>query len=212
MPSREDLKIRNANSLSNQRATRARLSAEREIRDARNEELQNAGSVSERREIKDRFESIGANVGKSSSGGNASGSIYDVSTESPDPKNEQGYGDRIGDDSIDRVEASGSATIALDGYWFYYADGSTEFINASEFAGTADNYSIQFAVASSAVTQGSSTENDSATSLWDDTGTSQTKLYIPLRRNGGQVSIGGAYMETIICVSGEPAVIFKTIG
>jgi len=113
MPTQEELKIENANSLIRQEATRSRREAERELKDQRKSLLSQAQSTQERRAIKEAFKGIGVNTGKSSSGGDAKGAVFDVSTENPDPKNKQGYGDRIDNDSIDRVESTGSATTGL---------------------------------------------------------------------------------------------------
>jgi hypothetical protein len=55
MPTLEDLKIDNANSLSQQRATRSRRSTSRAAKDKMNDALRNATSTSEKREIKEAF-------------------------------------------------------------------------------------------------------------------------------------------------------------
>ena len=171
-------------------------------RDARKEEkqrLQGASSTKERREIKSEF-----------------GNIYDLSTNVYVPKKEnEQTGKRDlqdgsdGSDFVSRKQEQEEVD-STDGYWIYYAGGTTQFIPNSDLGATPDNYSIEFSVASGAITGWSA--NSSATVLWDDVGDSQNEAYLPLRRGGKDVSAGGSYRETIVCVSGEPVVTLVKVG
>lgn len=83
MPTQEELDIQNKNSVSKQRASRARREAEKAVQDRRDEMLRNATTNKERRNIK--------------------AGIYDISTTRSD-ENKQGTETRIQNDGIDRIE------------------------------------------------------------------------------------------------------------
>ena len=82
MPLNDNLKIKNANSLIRQKATRSRRDADRKVNDRRKDLLQAATSASERRKIKS--------------------GVYDLDTTRTDD-NKQGTDERIQNDGIDKL-------------------------------------------------------------------------------------------------------------
>lgn len=82
MPLNDNLKIKNANSLIRQKATRSRRDADRKVNDRRKDLLQSATSASERRKIKS--------------------GVYDLDTTRTDD-NKQGTDERIQNDGIDKL-------------------------------------------------------------------------------------------------------------
>ncbi len=96
MPTQEELKIDNANSLSNQRANRSRRSDERALKSAEKASLKGVTSTKERREIKGYYEE-------------QRGKIIDVSVNPPQSQNQDGENSDISQDGVDSsVEHGGS--------------------------------------------------------------------------------------------------------
>jgi len=107
MSSEEDLKIKNADSLSQQRATRRKRSKLKDLRKQEKESLQGASSTSKRREVKGYYEE-------------QRGKIMDVSVNPPQSENQDGANNDTSqagiDDSVEYGSSGGGGgdTITLD--------------------------------------------------------------------------------------------------
>jgi len=95
-----------------ERATRERRAQEREIKKQRRQELNQATSTSQRREIKkDAEEAILKINSPSSAGGNQKGGVYDISTNnySQPQRNQSGQDSSIEDAGIDTLGGSSAS-------------------------------------------------------------------------------------------------------
>ena len=95
MSSEEDLKIKNADSLSPQRATRRKRSKLKDLRKQEKESLQGASSTSRRREVKGYYEE-------------QRGKIMDVSVNPPQSENQDGANNDTSQAGIDSSVEHGS--------------------------------------------------------------------------------------------------------
>jgi hypothetical protein len=87
----------------------------------------------------------------------------------------------------------------------YLANGTALLVTESDLYDDFDdddNWSIELGVSSSGFDE--TIEFNDETDLFDDD--PQTYYRLPIRRNKINISLGGAYRETIVCVNGEPIV------
>jgi hypothetical protein len=106
------------------------------------------------------------------------------------------------------VGETGTDSKAVGQFQFVFADGETQETSLAAVLdsydpGTDEDWSIELPVSDTAFTQAALAFNSSAELFDDDP---QTFYRVPVIRNGRVLSTGGAFRETIVCVSGEPIV------
>ena len=106
------------------------------------------------------------------------------------------------------VAPSGSSGSALDGYHFYFANGTETFISTAtvmaSYSGGA-TWSIEFNVSNNVITGvASNGTSGGGGDRFDNTGAAQTKYYLPVVRGSNVISTGGAYRANVFCYDGDP--------
>ena len=198
-----DLDINNANSLSNQRATRSRRERIKLLQDEEKSALTGVLNTSDKREIKGYYEE-------------QRGQISDISVgQAATDGNQDKLNNDISQDGVDTSVlhdgggGAGGGSAGITGIRIVWADQTEIFISVAtilEDHNDEDYWSVVLAVSDNAFTKDIS--YDDGADLWDDTGDDQT-LYrlrvIAPNGDGDPVAIStyGQYRAEILCVDGK---------